>query len=62
MGELLYKPDYKSIIIRLPESIATTIIDINTLPANWKEREQQGYTQSIGDGWYTKQETLILQG
>lgn len=60
-GEILYKQDYKSIIIELPEGIATTIIDIKALPENWNEREQQSYTQNIGDEWYAKQETLVLQ-
>ncbi len=60
-GELLYKQDYKNITIELSEHIATTIIDINTLPKNWKEREQQKFTQNIGDEWCAKQETLVLQ-
>lgn len=60
-GELLYNQNYKSIIIELPEVVAKTIIDINALPENWKEREQQSYTQNIGDEWYAKRETLVLQ-
>ncbi len=60
-GEILYKQDYKGIIIEVPENIATAVIDINTLRENWKEREQQSFTQDIGDEWYVKQETLVLQ-
>ena len=60
-GELLYKQDYKNIIIEIPEGIATTVVNINTLPANWQERERKSYTQNIGDEWYDKQQALLLQ-
>lgn len=60
-GDLLYKQDYKSITIEVEEDATIAIIDINTLPQNWKERAQKNYTQKIGDDWYSKQETLLLQ-
>lgn len=60
-GELLYNQDYKSIIINIPEAVLITKIALNTLSANWKEREQRALTQHTGDNWYKKQETLLLQ-
>src|SRR5437870_8378929 len=60
-GELLYKQDYKSIKIQIPDDVTASIININSLPENWKDREQKSYTQGLGDRWYTKQEELLLQ-
>jgi len=60
-GKLLINQNFSSIIIEIPEKIATTIIDINNLPVNWKEVEQKNYTQKIGDEWFARQETLLLQ-
>lgn len=60
-GKLLINQNFSSVIIEIPEKITTTIVDVKTLPATWKEIEQKSYTQQIGDNWYNKQETLLLQ-
>ncbi len=60
-GKLLINQNFSSIIIEIPEKIAATVIDINTLLVNWKEAEQKNYTLKIGDEWYVGQETLLLQ-
>ncbi len=60
-GKSLINQNFSSIIIEIPEKTKTTIIDVKALPGNWKETEQKKYTQQIGDGWYNKQETLLLQ-
>jgi RES domain-containing protein len=59
--ELLYNQDYKSVVIEIPLETSATIIDINNLPENWREREKQSFTQNLGDKWYLKQETLLLK-
>lgn len=60
-GDLLYTEDYKSIVIEIPGSISVGVIDLKMLPKNWKEKEQKKYIQQIGDDWYNKQESLLLQ-
>lgn len=60
-GDLLYKEDYKSIVIEIPDSISRGVIDLKMLPKSRKEKEQKKYIQQIGDDWYNKQESLLLQ-
>lgn len=60
-GKSLINENFSSIAIDVPEKITTTIIDVNSLPENWKEVERKSYTQKIGDDWYAKQATLLLR-
>ncbi len=60
-NKLLIGQNFSSVIIQIEEDAKITVVDLNSLPENWKEQEQKGYTQKIGDNWYKKQETLLLQ-
>lgn len=60
-NNLLITQNFCSVIIDITEETGVTIAGLDTLPENWKEREQKSYTQRIGDDWYNKQETLLLR-
>lgn len=60
-NQLLITQNFSSVIIDIPEETGVTIAGLDTLPEDWKEREQKSYTQQIGDDWYNNQETLLLR-
>ena len=45
----------------LPDNIAMTVIDVDSLPENWQSIEAYSVLQNIGKQWLQKQETAVLK-
>ncbi|WP_009631550.1 RES family NAD+ phosphorylase [Synechocystis sp. PCC 7509] len=45
----------------LPENIAMTVVDVDSLPENWQSIAAYPVLQNIGKQWLQKQETAVLR-
>lgn len=52
-------PEFKLVSLEVPESLASSVLEIQKLKRNWKDDFQ--YTRKIGDGFLKEKEFLLLK-
>ncbi|WCT13913.1 RES family NAD+ phosphorylase [Mucilaginibacter jinjuensis] len=52
---------FSVLTIEVPDSVKKEIVKLSDLPQDWREFAQMPLTQSIGENWLNKAQTVILQ-
>lgn len=52
---------YKVMVINIPDKLAVTAIDVNTLKKDWQSFDNYAYCQAIGNKWLNEMKTPILK-
>ena len=52
---------FRTMVIRIPDSIKITVIPESKLAVNWRNSENYSACQFFGDDWYHNSDTLVLK-